>query len=243
MNVPSPDEFSKELLAAYADGELDADGRALVERELADHPEARDDLRAQRELSATNTVLWEAAGPPEPTSAAWGVVRREIEAELNSPEPQTVDRSRGLRVAGWLTAGLTMSAAAAAALWLSFASTVPQPRIEPHKPAALASNLDTYPEIAPAPRIRDEEADALAAIAVLPIPTDDEVVLDRVPDLEGGWLPVGRHPVPGIISLVTVEELTLEEDVSPSRALPTNVSPKMTTTAGDVPMIYAAKPR
>ena len=40
MTTPAPNDFPRELLAAYVDGELDADARLRVERWLADHPSA-----------------------------------------------------------------------------------------------------------------------------------------------------------------------------------------------------------
>jgi hypothetical protein len=239
MNVPSPNRFSKELLAAYADGELDADGRALVEQWLADHPEALDELRSQRELSASNSVLWEAAGPPEPTTLAWATLSGEIEVGLALTKPKG-NRSSRLRVAGVLLSGLALSGTAAAILWLAFATTNQHPKSETREPAELVNNTELHTESAPAPH--SPQAGDLATIAVLPIPTDDEVVLDRVPDLRGGWLPVGRHPVPGMLTLATVEEMYLEE-IRPSPALSANGGQKMTTAPGDAPMIFAAKHR
>ncbi len=239
MNVPSPDEFSLEMLAAYADGELDADGCALVERWLTAHPEAMKELRTQRELSPTNYVLWEAAEPLQPTAEAWVAVRQQIEAESTTTRHRTADRYRGLRVAGLLVTGLTLTGSSAAMLWVAFISSMQQPKSEPPTPTELA-NTKPHSETAPAPHT--PQADPLATIAVLEMPTDDEVILDRVPTLSTGWLPVGRHPVPGMLTLATVEELTLEE-VSPSRLWSTSSGPKMTTAPGDAPMIFAAKPR
>ena len=83
--------------------------------------------------------------------------------------------------------------------------------------------------------------DPLEEFAVLLIATDDDVILERVPEFPTGWLPVGRHPVQGTVTLATEEELILAE-FAPSRAWPVG-GPKMTTAPGDAPMIYAAKPR
>lgn len=240
MNELSPENFSEVLLAAYADGELDADGRALVERWLAEHPEAREVLRTQQKLSPSNTVLWETVGHPEPTSAIWDVVRQEVEADLCSPQLPTVDRYRGLRVAGLLLAGLTMSGTAAAVIWLTLTSNSPQLKNETVKPVEQARTEKTPAEQAPEPH--SPHADPLAEFAVLPIPNDDEVILDRVPSLSTGWLPIGRHPVSGMLELASVEELYLEEP-SPSPASPIQKRGKMIIAPGDAPMVYAAKPR
>jgi hypothetical protein len=239
MTLPEPTEFHEELLAAYADGELDANSSSLVERWLADHPEARAALRAQRELSSSNSTLWESVEPPKPTRSAWLAVRQEIEAEL-SPLKLKGDRSRNRYLAGWIIAGLSLSGVAAAVLWLTFISSPQQSQSEQHQPTELVQSNETRFETAPAPH--EVSPDPLSTFAVLPIPTDDDVILDRVPDLEEGWLPIGRHPIPGILSLATVEELTLEE-ISPSAIWPTNSGPKMTIAPGDAPMIFAAKPR
>jgi hypothetical protein len=242
MNVPSPDKFSIELLAAYADDELDASGRMLVERWLTDHPSAMDELRNQRALSPVNTNLWEAIEPLEPTSQNWATVRHEIDAELWPHQPESAPRPRNRRLVGWLLAGLTVSSAAAAIAWLGLIFPK-QPALIANRPQTeLAQKAKLVPEVAPEPRIAEEPADPLDTIAVLPIPSDDDVILDRVPEFGGGWLPVGRHPVPGILTLATVDELTLGE-VCPSPAWPTGGGPKMITAPGDAPMIYAAKQR
>jgi anti-sigma factor RsiW len=243
MNVPSPHEFSKELLAAYADGELDANGRALVERWLADHPEELAELRNQHEFSATNALLWNAAEPPEPSASAWAGVRKEIELELSPTYPKARGRSQGPRRARWLlVAGLTMSGAAATILWLAFASSFQPSTSEHRQPVEQANNTEPRPEVAPEPRIVSPPADPLAEFAVLPMATDDDVVLDRVPDFRDGWLPVGQHPVPGIVALAMVEEFVLEEE-NPPPARPVNGRSKMTAAPGDAPMIFAAKHR
>ena len=76
MNAPDrlPERRWPRLLAAYADGELDAAGRARVEAWLAANPDARADLEAQRRLGPRGP-LWEASaapqsGPPAPALAA-----------------------------------------------------------------------------------------------------------------------------------------------------------------------------
>ncbi|HEV3437018.1 MAG TPA: hypothetical protein VG122_06650 [Gemmata sp.] len=244
MNALPPDEFSEEILAAYADGELDAVDRIRVEQWLADHPEMMDELRVQRELSASNVALWDAVEPPEPNAATWAVVRQEIEAELCPLGSASGDQSRTHRVAGWLLGSLAISGVAAAIGWVAFASTLRQPAIENHQPTELVRKPETGPEveIAPTPRIVSDSPDLLAAFAVLPMSTDDDVILDRVPGLCDGCLPIGRHPVPGMLMLASVDDVHLEE-VNPSPAWPTSGGPKMTTAPGDAPMIFAAKPR
>jgi hypothetical protein len=238
--TPNPDEFPRGLLAAYADGELDAEARAAVERWLAAHPDALDELQAQRELSPANAPLWERAEPPEPSEAQWAAVRRRIEDELDPPAHLP---RRGWRAAAWAVAGLATAGVAAAVAWVAFGPTAPQPPKDDGKPVDVAKAPEVAPHpreaaaLAPAPR----SVDPLAGFAVLPMATDADVSLDRVPEFPAGWLPVGRHPLSGVMVLATEEEVLLAE-VAPSPAWPTG-GPKMTTAPGDAPMIFAAKPR
>jgi hypothetical protein len=243
--APPPDEFPRELLAAYADGELDAAARERVERWLADHPEALDELHAQRELSPANAPLWERAEPREPSDAEWAVARRGIDDRLSA----AVSGASRWRVAAWALAGLATAGVAAAVAWVALApNNVPPPRDEP-KAVELVQAPPAGSEVAPHPREvagvapapAPRSLDPLAAFAVLPMATDDDVILDRVPNLQTGWLPVGRHPLPGLLILATEDEVHLA-GVAPSPAWPTG-GPKMTTAPGDAPMIYAAKLR
>src|SRR5437764_4714017 len=76
-----------ELLAAYADGELDAAGRARVEAWLADHPEARAELEAQRKLSRRNQRLWQASAGPSPGEVGWSRLFARVHQALSAPAP------------------------------------------------------------------------------------------------------------------------------------------------------------
>src|SRR5436190_5975510 len=87
-----------EILAAYADGELDAAGRARVETWLARHPEAAADLDAQREWSRRNRRLWQSAAGPQPSDARWSRLFSSIQQALTAPPAQPLVRrwySRG----------------------------------------------------------------------------------------------------------------------------------------------------
>ncbi len=78
-----------ELLAAYADGELDAAGRARVEAWLAEHPEARAELENQRTLSRTNAALWKSSAPRSPGERSWSKIFHRVRMTLahRPPEP------------------------------------------------------------------------------------------------------------------------------------------------------------
>src|SRR5205085_12328 len=120
------------------------------------------ELKAQRAFSPQNDSLWDRAEPPDPSPAAWAVVRRGIEAGLNQlPLPNPSPQRRGAsnshfprREGGWgvrfLLGGLSVAAAAVA--WLALRPATPQPGgvVQVPTPTAI--------EFAPAPR------------AVLPVP-------------------------------------------------------------------------
>lgn len=236
MTTPPPNDFPRELLAAYVDGELDGDARARVERWLADHPDARDEVNAQRALSPANTGLWERADPPKPSEGKWsgclGAVERRLEAPAAAPR---------WRAGVWAIAGLATMGVAAAVAWVAFGPATQPPPADELKPAELVHNLSR----APLPREKTAMTagpdDPLAGMTVLAVAGDNDVVLDRVPEFPGGWLPVGRHPLQGVLTLAGEEELLLAE-LGPSEAWPTG-APRMTTAPGDAPMIYAAKLR
>ena len=236
MTTPPPNDFPRELLAAYVDGELDGDARARVERWLADHPDAHDEVNAQRALSPANTGLWERADPPKPSEGKWsgclGAVERRLEAPAAAPR---------WRAGVWAVAGLATMGVAAAVAWVAFGPATQPPPADELKPAGLVHNLSR----APLPREKTAMTagpdDPLAGMTVLAVAGDNDVVLDRVPEFPGGWLPVGRHPLQGVLTLAGEEELLLAE-LGPSEAWPTG-APRMTTAPGDAPMIYAAKLR
>jgi hypothetical protein len=236
---PEPDGFSPELLAAYADGELDDETRAHVEQWLAEHPEALAELEAQRELSPANVPLWERAEPPEPSSGVWATLRNSIEEELDEATPLPISGKRW-RIALWAFGGLAAGVAAAVAWMVLTPNLRQQPPGNTHMFMELVKHhVGSGPVIAPLPR--RVESSPLAGMAVLPMASDDEVTLERVPDTGTGWLPVGRLPFTGLMVLASAEEVQLEE-VEPSPVWPLG-GPKMTTAPGDAPMIYAAKLR
>jgi hypothetical protein len=235
MNTLPADDVPPELLAAYVDGELDQPTRARVARWLAEHPSAREELRSQRQLSPANVSLWDRAEPTEPSEAIWTRTRRAIENRLTPAADIRPWRA-------WALAGLGVAGVAAAVAWLVLAPATAPPSEGHRPPADLARSWQPAPaprEVALVPAARSDEP--LAGFAVLPMATDDDVILERVPEFPVGWLPVGRHPLADILFLATEEELRVA-DLGPNSAWPAG-SPRMTTGPGDAPMIYAAKLR
>jgi len=237
MNTPTPNEMPRELLAGYADGELDPAHRAIVERQLAINPAAAGELQAQRDLSPANAALWERADPPEPTEKQWTDVSRAIGAGLAA-------QPRGPRWRGraWAAAGLAAAGVAAAVAWIVLSSNLTRPPQNNSAPPEVVAR----PHIAPEPHTMAQAQassgdDPLSDFPMLSMATDDDVILERVPDFPSGWLPVGRHPIAGVVMLATEEELRVAA-FAPSAVWPPG-GPKMITAPGDAPMIYAAKLR
>jgi hypothetical protein len=135
-----------ELLAAYADGELDAAARARVEAWLAAHPAAQSALEAQRRLSRRNRKFWRAAAAPNPGEANWARVFDHVQDALDTPLRPTPVLLPARR---WRARYLlpVMSAAAAAAIYLALPGAGPAPVDSPVMPVAgeafaIASDAD-----------------------------------------------------------------------------------------------------
>lgn len=90
-----------ELLAAFADGELDArddaaELRARIERWLAKNPQAEAELVGNRRLKA----IFERTNPPTPSSETWRSVLERIHERPAVPEPQRTSAGAWLIGAG-----------------------------------------------------------------------------------------------------------------------------------------------
>jgi hypothetical protein len=167
-----------------------------------------------------------AARPPEPGEVEWDEVRQRIHARLAArPEPSHPPRAG--RTALWAGVGAALTAAAAVVAWTAFGEPVRQPD------APGVAEIEPVPKVPVAPAPHEAQPDPLAEFAVLPMASSDEVVLHRVPG--DGWLPVGAHPLPGVLALATSSEVELDD--------PEEAWPNATTAPDRVPMIFAAKPR
>jgi hypothetical protein len=213
-----------ELLAAYADGELDPAARDRVERWLAAHPEAREQLWAQRALSPANRPLWRRAEPPAPYEDDWAEVNAAIRRGVSEPVRPVRSDAAWRRLGWWVASGIGSVAAAAAVVWLAA------------QPAAPPSH--GAPPIAQQPsEVADE--DPLAGYAVLPVVSADELELHRVPG-NAGPVAFGGDLLTGSMVLLGAEDVKLE-DVDPDDW--PDGEPQMTTGPGDAPMLFGAKPR
>ena len=94
------DDLPAELLAAYVDGELTPAECRRVETWLADHPEARADVEAQRRLAR----LFEEAAPPPPGPVQWADALARVERGLAVPQALPAGRRRAVVTAAALVA-------------------------------------------------------------------------------------------------------------------------------------------
>ncbi len=132
-----------ELLAAYADGELDAAARTRVEKWLAAHPAALTALETQRRLSPRNRRFWRAIAAPNPVEANWARVFGRVQDALDAPSRPARVTSRRWRARYVVPA---ISAAAAVLLYLALPNGGPAPIISPPappvQPFAMATDRD-----------------------------------------------------------------------------------------------------
>jgi hypothetical protein len=167
-----------------------------------------------------------AAAPREPSDAEWEAARQRIHARLDAAGDPAAATSRW-RTGAWLAGVGVLTAAAAAVAWAAITLNSPKVQNTPAGPAQAPGA-----DVAAAPPHRPDH-EAIAEFAVLPMAADDDVILHRVPG--DGMLPVGRHPLEGAISLAGAQDVDLDDA---NRAWPS-----VTPAPGDIPMIFATKPR
>jgi hypothetical protein len=124
--TPSHWKPSPELLAAYADGELEArddpDGlRARIEAWLAAHPEAQAELTANQRLKA----LWDRTAPPTLSSEAWNEVVKRVE-RLSAPKPEGRRPSAAWLIGAGVAAACLLGAILAGSYWKAPPAAAPE---------------------------------------------------------------------------------------------------------------------
>ena len=170
-----------ELLAAYADGELDAAGRARVEAWLADHPEARAELDNQRKLSRTNAKLWQSSSPASPGERSWSRLFVRVHTALTN-RPATPELSRGMPRYRYAAAMLATAAAAVFAVGL----------FRPGEPVPVV----------PVP-------DGDETVLVMADPADIDIQSIQFADTE--LLVIGQPPLTGQVVLAAPGDIQLEK--------------------------------
>jgi len=175
------DRSFPELLAAYADGELDADGRARVDAWLANHPEARAALETQIRLSRRNRKLWKATAPLAPSEGSWARVLGRVQDLLDSPPRPALPRPRRIR-AGYVAVAVATAAALVLAVYL--------------QPPTGERGGDRPP-------IHD-------AVEPLALARDADVDILSLDDRDSTALVIGRDQLLGAVVLASVGEVDLK---------------------------------
>jgi hypothetical protein len=157
-NQPTP-----EMLAAYADGELPPRECGMIERWLIEHPDARADVEAQRQLGR----LWHATRPNEPDNETWTAALAGIRVQLPDAAPKRPHRRFPLP---WL-AGLAAAAAVAALAWMLTINSNENARNSRPRPE---------PEETPFPVASAEDV-VITSLS----DADDDLVLVGLPPLRG----------------------------------------------------------
>lgn len=138
----NPREFDRELLAAYADGELEgreelAQLRLQVETWLETHPEAHRELHEYRSLRE----LLEATPPPDQEEGVWEEMAHRLRVTRFRTEVPNRPNQR------WFVAGLA-GAVAAGLAWAMFSVPAhlenPQAKMTNARPGS-ANNLEPFP--------------------------------------------------------------------------------------------------
>jgi hypothetical protein len=205
-------EARAELLAAYADGELDGDDflalRRRVEGWLARHPEAAAELESLRRLRH----LWRLAAPADPGEVAWAAVSSGIQDRLARAGAGRGPWRRWVRVLAW-------GAAAAILAWLALALLPGRPDDRPLAQNQNGTGTQAVPDDDP-----------------FPVATADEVEILSVQGADTGSLVVGNLPVDGELVLAAPGDVTLRS-VRP--AARDNMVPDVVLQGAGAPMIWA----
>jgi anti-sigma factor RsiW len=180
---------SRQQLATYLDGELDGPACAAVEAWLASHPEAHAQLEAQRRLAQ----LWQAPEIPEPSEGTWANVLARIEEGIRN------QRDKGTRKPDVTGRGRAPRRFWAALITLATAAAI---LVAVHSFGLLGNYR---PGIGSSPAVA-EKAEPL------PVVEAHEVEIISLDDADSVALVVGEPPVRGPLVLVSVGDVTFEND-------------------------------
>jgi hypothetical protein len=219
MTRPDPDDFPRDwrqLLAAYADGELDVLKSAEVRTWLGEHPDGYSQLVEQRSLSPSNTPFWDAVRPTMPDVATWATVWNRIDAGLDAPTVRLRMRSRG----PWWRRGL-----------LAVIAATPFT-------AAAAAVVAIYVPDRPVP-VSSTPLEESAADEVFQVAGAGDVEILSIRDADVPQLVVGEPPFNQAMLLVAAGDVRVD-DVQPAND---GMIPAMVVGGNDAPLIFAPIPR
>jgi hypothetical protein len=204
------DRHFQELLAAYADGELDDATRAAVEAWLDDHPEAQAELETQFRFSRQNTEMWQASAPPSPGEFSWLRTVRRVHTALTDPATRADVAAEPVRTGRrWLRRAAV--AVAAAAVLMAVATFLPD-------------GGDTDPG---SPNADD---------AVWVVAADNDVDIESIQDTDTELLVVGQPPLTGPIVWASAGEVQFEKAVPTNDGK----MPQMMTVEPNMPMVVVS---
>lgn len=179
MNPETPSEPTPELLAAFADDELEPAARDAVERWLSQHHDTRHEVEAHQQL----VRLYQGVYPPEPSESAWASALAGIRSRTLPIRP------RGpRRILRW-----SIGVAAAVALITVIALAMSRPESLPkmakeEPPLPVASS-----EVVIVTSLDDTDR-GLFVVGELPLVQDEELVLASNGDVDV----VDLKPEPGM---------------------------------------------
>lgn len=114
-----------EVLAAFADNELDPTTAAEVARRLPLDLQARQELADQAFWSPENRDLWHRLKPPEVRPVQWAMVWRLIDQGVSAAQGNVIRRPHSTWWRRWMFGALVAASASAAATVMAFC--LPQP--------------------------------------------------------------------------------------------------------------------
>jgi hypothetical protein len=178
----NPDAPSAEMLAAYADGELEMADRLDVEAWLANHPQASARIECQERLAQ----LLQATHPDEPAESTWDAVLAGIQEGL-----------RGTRSPGWNGPGSAPISRAGRLAWKRTAIRL----LSAAAAIVLLTSLDRVPPRGPA---------AVTILEPWPVTSSEEIDIISMHAGDTGLLVVGDPPVREPLALAAAGDVFVE---------------------------------
>lgn len=190
MNAPKSERPSadwRQMLAAYADGELAECDRMRVESWLRMNPSMAEELSAQNEFSPRNSDYWSSVDPPNPTQSAWAAVWNKVERGIDNFQPRVQPHRTQWWRRGLIAVVLAITPTAAAAVLVG-----------------VAMNQQSAVETPVSPRT-GESIDEPFTVA-----TTSDVEILSVRDADAPFLVVGDAPLNEPVSLANADEVRLD---------------------------------
>jgi hypothetical protein len=224
------DACRRAWLAAYAEGQLEGIESEQVERWLVQHPEAWADIQEQQALGRALQQMMTTTAPTEPSAQTWDALAQRIQLacaqtkRAASPRGHHHRQRRSAWIAGAVAAGLLLWGL----VWCH--NPTPAPVTDPPQ----AGEQDLLSQRA----VHDDPPSSREMVTILPLTlvSEVDVLLERVPNMGEGWLPIGRLPLEGSMTLVRSDEIDVIDVVSPS--LDQQNIPPLVHAEGGIPLLW-----